>query len=88
MLMKRVCGVIWIWMSRSRLADAFKSLQPPVVRWAGTFVHLLHINLGHPCIVLHHGQVRMAQQCLQGKDIAPGAQIRDGEGVITMPSSA
>ena len=73
-------GVLLIWR--------ILSSQMPVICGAGTFVHLRHIDLGHPRVVPHHVQIRVTQQRLQGEDIPSTAQISNSKGVLAMPSSA
>ena len=48
----------------------FKLSQPPVIRWAGFVVCLGNIDLGDLGVVAHHFQRAVAEQRLQGKDIA------------------
>ena len=63
-------------------------LQMPIVNRTGAAMRVLDVDLRDGDVVLDHVERAVAQQLLQGEDIAAAAQKLNGKGVPTMPSSA
>ena len=57
------------------------NLQEPIRDGAGLLVRVLNVGLGDGEVGVDHLEAGMAQQALEGKDVAPVAQKLDGKGV-------
>ena len=55
--------------------------QPSIIHRRRLLVRLGAVGLRDAGVALHHCHVRVAEQLLQGEEVAVVAQIRDGEGV-------